>query len=121
MLSGNLRFNEDLRQLAAEAYNLARRQCGSCINFHLLWPYLRLAKASGGDVDEPLFRGALTRLLSGCNQKVLIAGAADTGLLAVVARAADSCSEIIIVDRCDTPLELCRRFGMSAANSGHQW
>jgi ubiquinone/menaquinone biosynthesis C-methylase UbiE len=109
-LSGNLRFNEDLRQLAAEAYNVARRQCDSCINFHLLWPYLRLAKASGGDVDEPSFRTALTRLLSGRDQKVLIAGAADTGLLAVVTRAAGSSPEIIVVDRCATPLELCRHF-----------
>ncbi len=105
-----MRFNEDLRQLAAEAYGIARGRCGSCMNFHVLWPYLRLAKASGGDVDEPLFRGALIRLLSGRNQKILIAGAADTGLLAVVARAADSSPEIIVVDRCDTPLELCRRF-----------
>lgn len=50
----NMKFNEDLRQLAAETYSIARGRCGSCMNFHLLWPYLRLAKASGGNVDEPL-------------------------------------------------------------------
>jgi ubiquinone/menaquinone biosynthesis C-methylase UbiE len=109
-LSKDLRFTEDLRQLAAEACDVARRLCGSCKNFHLLWPYLRIAKASGGDVDEPLFRAALNRLLSGCGQKVLIAGAADTGLLAVVARAASSGPEIVVLDRCGAPLELCRRF-----------
>jgi SAM-dependent methyltransferase len=109
-LSEDLRFTEDLQQLAAEACDIARRLCSSCENFHLLWPYLRLAKASGGDVDEPHFRAALNRLLSGCGQKILIAGAADTGLLAVVARAASSDPKIVVVDRCETPLELCRRF-----------
>jgi SAM-dependent methyltransferase len=109
-LSENLRFTEDLQQLAAEASNVARRMCGSCENFHLLWPYLRLVKASGGDVDEPFFRNDLKRLLSGRGQKVLIAGAADTGVLAVVARAARSGTGIVVLDRCETPLELCRRF-----------
>jgi SAM-dependent methyltransferase len=109
-LSEDLRFTEDLRQLAAEACDIARHLCGSCENFHLLWPYLRLAKASGGDVDEQLFRTALNRMLSGSDQKVLIAGAADTGLLAVVARAASSDPGIVVLDRCATPLELCRRF-----------
>jgi SAM-dependent methyltransferase len=109
-----LKFTEDLQQLAAEACDVARRLCGSCKNFHLLWPYLRLAKASGGDVDEPHFRNALNRLLSGRSQKVLIAGAADTGVLAVVARAASSSPGIVVLDRCETPLELCRRFA-------HRW
>lgn len=109
-----MKFTEDLQQLAAEACDVARRLCSSCKNFHLLWPYLRLAKASGGDVDEPHFRNALNRLLSGRSQKVLIAGAADTGLLAVVARAASSSPGIVVLDRCETPLELCRRFA-------HRW
>ena len=108
-MSGTPPFIEDLRQLAAQASIIARRRCGSCTNFHMLWPYLRLAKASGGDVDEPFFRTALERMLSVRDQKVLIAGAADTGLLAVVARAATR-SKIIVVDRCETPLELCRKF-----------
>jgi SAM-dependent methyltransferase len=103
-------FNEDLRQLAADASTIAQRRCGACRNFHFLWPYLRLAKSSGGDVDEVLFRAALEHLLSGHGRTVLIAGAADTGVLAVVARAAGSGPDIIVVDRCETPLELCRRF-----------
>ena len=42
---------------------------------------------------------------------MLIAGAADTGILALVARVGFSYSpEIVIVDRCRTPLELCRRY-----------
>jgi len=42
------RFSEDLRRLAEEAFELADQTCGSCKNFHMLWPYLRLAGASGG-------------------------------------------------------------------------
>src|SRR5215472_6117076 len=38
---------------------------------------------------------------------ILIAGAADTGLLALVARATSSDAEITVLDRCDTPLEMC--------------
>jgi SAM-dependent methyltransferase len=104
------RYTEDLPRLAAEAVKIARCHCGSCINFHLLWPYLRLAKGSGGDVNNAVFRAALERWLSKPGRKVLIAGAADTGVLAVVARAANVTSEITIIDRCNTPLALCRDF-----------
>lgn len=42
---------------------------------------------------------------------ILIAGAADTGLLAMAARAtSDHAARITVLDRCGTPLELCRRF-----------
>lgn len=109
-MQDDLRFSEDLRQLAAEASELAGRFCGSCKNFHLLWPYLRLARASGGGVGAPLIHSALSCLLSRYGRKVLIAGCADTGLLAVVARAAVPGTDIIVLDRCETPLELCRRF-----------
>jgi SAM-dependent methyltransferase len=109
-MRGDLRFNEDLRQLAVDTPKLANRFCGDCQNFHFLWPYLRLAGASGGDVEAVLVHSALSSLLSGNGQKILIAGAADTGLLAVVARAANAGTEIVIVDRCKTPLELCRSF-----------
>lgn len=107
---GDLRFSEDLRQLAADASEVARRFCGRCQNFHLLWPYLRLAGASGGDIGAPLVHSSLTRALSLSGRKILIAGAADTGLLAVAARSAGSDTDIVVLDRCETPLELCRRF-----------
>jgi SAM-dependent methyltransferase len=109
-MHGEPRFSEDLRQLAVEAAEVSGRLCGSCANFHMLWPYNRLAKASGGDVAAPLVRSALSGLLSQSGRSVLIAGCADTGLLAVVARAANSGTDITVLDRCETPLELCRRF-----------
>jgi SAM-dependent methyltransferase len=109
-MSGELRFSEDLPQLAAEVSDLARRLCGPCQNFHLLWPFLRIAQASGGDVGAPSVCAALNRLLPRPGQRILIAGAADTGLLAVVARAVAAGVDIIVLDRCQTPLGLCNRF-----------
>jgi SAM-dependent methyltransferase len=109
-MRGELRFSEDLPQLAVEAFQVADRLCGSCKNFHMLWPYNRLAKASGGDVGAPLIHSVLSRLLFDRGRRILIAGCADTGLLAVVARAANPNTDITVLDQCETPLELCRRF-----------
>jgi len=106
----DIRFAEHLERLAEEAFELGDRLCGSCKVFHMLWPYTRIAGASGGDVRAPPVRSVLSRLLSQGNQKLLIAGCADSGLLAVVARAANSGAHITALDRCETPLELCRRF-----------
>lgn len=102
---------EDLPRLARDAYGLADRYCVDCRDFHALWPYVRLARASaaaegGRSVVEPLLRG----LIDGGLERILIAGAADTGLLALVARAGGGRTEITVVDRCQTPLELCRHF-----------
>jgi len=105
-----LQFSEDLPQLAVDAFEIAGDLCGDCRNFHMLWPYVRIAGASGGDVGTPLYRSVLSRLLSKGGKRILIAGSADTGLLAVVARAGSSDTEITVLDRCETPLELCRRF-----------
>ena len=58
----------------------------------------------------PLVRSVLGRLLSDNGRRILIAGAADTWLLAVVAGAANPDTAIVVLDRCATPLELCRRF-----------
>jgi SAM-dependent methyltransferase len=106
------RFSENLRQLAAEAWEVAGRCCGSCKNLHVLWPLHRLAGSPGQDVA--FVHPVLNRLLSSQGRRVLIAGCADTGLLALIARAANSDTATTVVDRCDTPLELCRRFA-------HRW
>jgi SAM-dependent methyltransferase len=54
-------------------------------------------------------------LIAGGLRKILIAGAADTGLLALVLRAAANNNvHICVLDICETPLELCRRVA-------HEW
>jgi SAM-dependent methyltransferase len=106
------RFGEDLPTMAAQAYALADRYCSHCRNFHALWPYRRLARMCGAaesGADE--IERTLTRLIAAGGKRILIAAAADTGLLATVARAGAGLDpEITVVDRCETPLELCRRY-----------
>jgi 2-polyprenyl-3-methyl-5-hydroxy-6-metoxy-1,4-benzoquinol methylase len=52
----------------------------------------------------------MRKLIAGGLRKILIAGSADTGLLALVARAgANHGAEIAVLDICKTPVELCRR------------
>jgi SAM-dependent methyltransferase len=108
-MSDTPRFAEDLRALAAEAAELAPQLCGPCQNFHLLWPYLRLAGASVNPDATQTLKNVLEDELSR-GGSILIAGAADTGLLAVVAQSAGPDTRIAVLDRCETPLELCRRF-----------
>jgi SAM-dependent methyltransferase len=109
-MQDDLRFTENVRQIAADAAELALRLCDTCGNFHTLWPYHRLAQAAGGDVAAPLVRSALKHLLSPSDRRILIGGSADSGLLAVVANAASPGTAITVLDRCATPLELCRYF-----------
>ena len=110
---------ERLGEIAAEAYAVAGRFCGSCRNLHALWPYIRLSRSStglerSGSVLETALRAFITTGL----RKILIAGAADTGLLSLVLRAAndfvlraanDFDVDVTVLDVCASPLELCRR------------
>jgi hypothetical protein len=87
-MQGELLFSEDVRQITADAAELAPSLCDTCENFHTLWPYHRLAQAAGGDVAATLVCSTLQRLLSQPGRRILIGGSADSGLLAVVANAA---------------------------------
>lgn len=102
---------ERLGEIAAEAYAVAGRFCGSCRNLHALWLYIRLSRSStglerSGSVLETALRAFITEHL----RKILIAGAADTGLLSLVLRAADDFDvDVTVLDVCASPLELCSR------------
>lgn len=106
------RYSEDLRQLAAEAFDLSGCLCGPCRDLHALWPYIRLSRASTGIEDRPsILASQLDDLFVRGLRDILIAGSADTGLLALVARVgARHAPRIVVLDICETPLELCRRF-----------
>jgi SAM-dependent methyltransferase len=111
-MSGEAGLEEDLPRLAAESFELSGRLCRSCADMHALGPYIRIARGWGG-VEPPSspLQSRLAELIAAGRRKVLIAGSQDTGVLALVARAAAGRSpEIAVVDRCATPLELCRRF-----------
>jgi SAM-dependent methyltransferase len=103
------RYTEDLPRIAADAYELAGRLCGDCRNQHALWTYLRLTRAStGAERQESSLEIQLRDLMAAGRRNVLVAGAQDTGLLTLVARAgADLKPNIVVLDICQTPLTLC--------------
>jgi SAM-dependent methyltransferase len=109
------RFREDLPRLAAENFALANRNCQSCGHMHALWPYIRLARASTGvEGASSRLDPVLSELIAAGHRRVLIAGSQDTGLLALVARAAGTATiEITVLDRCASPLETCRRLAQA--------
>jgi SAM-dependent methyltransferase len=110
--SGSHGFDEDLRRVAAEGFEMAGRLCRGCGSFHALWPYLRLARATSAGSEDvtSVIHSVLAEQMAAGRKDVLIAGAADTGVLAMVAGAgAGGPVNIVVLDRCETPLELCRR------------
>jgi SAM-dependent methyltransferase len=105
-------YHEDLPRIAAKGFQLAGRLCRGCGQLHALWPYIRLARATSAGLEDASLRlqSVLTGLVAAGRRDVLVAGSADTGLLALVARAgAGQPLDIVVLDRCETPLELCRR------------
>ena len=103
-------YPERESELTALAYSLSGRLCKSCRNLHALWPYIRLSRSSTGlEQEGSKLEQTMRILIAGGRRRVLIAGSADTGLLALVARAgADLGADITVLDICGTPLELCR-------------
>jgi SAM-dependent methyltransferase len=104
------RYPEHQGEFAALAYLLSGRLCKSCRNLHALWPYIRLSRSSTGLEQEGSNLERTVRTLIGDGlRRILVAGSADTGLLALVARAgADLGADVTVLDICGTPLELCR-------------
>ena len=106
--------HEDLVSLACRAAELAPLFCGDCIDYHRGWPALRLIEAHGLESDRPYLIPLFRELLREAPRyRWLIPGLADTGLLATVGAAiwADMpAAEITLIDRCETPLMLCREF-----------
>src|SRR5689334_18464346 len=105
-------LREDLVKLAEHGFRAAEELCKGCYHYHALWGYERLAgiKSNGFETErdllEPLLDSELTE-----RGRVLIAGAADAGLLAFVAQTtAEKAAGITVVDRCATPLAVCREY-----------
>jgi hypothetical protein len=105
---------EDLRAAAVDSYRVSRSQCTCSDHFHAVWPYVRIARGSTAvQVGRDAVQSCVAELLAGGPSRVLIAGAGDAGLLALTGRAASGAAnhEILVIDRCATPLVICRRFG----------
>ncbi len=101
-----------LPDLARLQLELSGRLCAtSCRDYHAAWPVLRAARLVGGvDADRRPFLDMLDPLLENTiGRRILIAGCADSALLSLVAGVAPATSRITIIDRCQTPLAVCRQ------------
>lgn len=113
---------ELLREAAALAYERAPTLCprdpaaGKCVLSHRIWPALRLL---GLAVTPEHHAAFLTRALqrassrTGSSPRVLLSGASDFALLAIVLgalRARGLSPRVKVVDRCDTALLLNRLY-----------
>lgn len=103
------------RTALAEAPEFCRAAPGrdACDWYHGFYPLLRLLGVAASPERHARFYGeALAPLVSG-DARVLIPGAADAGMLRsvlAVRRTPGAHARIRVLDRCETPLRLCRGF-----------
>jgi hypothetical protein len=117
-------FEEDAHANLLVCLQMAPLHCDACGDFHISVAVRRTtASRVGMDYDRDVFVGLVAEALAarqgrGLPLSVLIAGAADTAILKLVLDAAVAVGgdafarrlEVTIVDLCETPLEICRRF-----------
>lgn len=122
-------FGEDLDFNLRVVSELAERYCVSCQGYHVLYAAKRLMpRARIIEIDRKEMAATARTVAekqlasSGSDLEVIIAGAADTGLLAtavhgiaLIGKSALARSRFTVLDRCRTPLELCRHFGQRHA------
>jgi hypothetical protein len=110
-------IEEPLQDLARMAWDHSKSLCDpqhGCTNYHRAWSLVRLISLDGAlPGASAFFIEEIARRITGGARRILISGSADTGLLAVVAQAirrAGQSAQIVIVDRCKTPLQQCRNY-----------
>ena len=102
---------EDLEALAEYEFRIAQTSCVDCNEYHALFSYGRLAGVNYGLAPDAEIAATALNKVSPPNARILIAGAADAGMLAFTARATlDRTPIITVVDRCATPLAVCRHY-----------
>lgn len=117
-------FGEDLAANLDSVNELAEKYCDSCKGYHVLHVAKRLLPLTGSlSLDRHEIAATVRKLAeeqrvsTRLPLEVVIAGCADTGLLASAAhgialtgKPALSQTRFTVIDRCRTPLELCLRF-----------
>jgi hypothetical protein len=101
----------DPEGLAKTQFRLAQELCAECRDYHATWPYRRLSRMIFGIEASVDIVGPLLRRVTPPNGRILVAGAADAGMLALTAQATKTRTPSIdVADHCPTPLAICRRF-----------
>lgn len=111
---------EDLPRLARLAYDVSAQHCEVCRDYHVMWPYLRSLGCNGGGPEYcwPIQRAVTAAAIAGRSTvRWLLAGSADAGQLGLVgetiAAHPDMAHFVAVVDRCETPLGLCRAHALA--------
>jgi hypothetical protein len=119
-----LTCGEDLLQNAARISELAPDYCVGCTDYHIRSAAHRCAPIPKGiGFDRPELVKLVKEIIAEKaaitgSIEILIPGSADTGILATAAHAAAMLGQAVldrcrftVIDRCPTPLILCREFG----------
>ncbi|RTL96996.1 MAG: class I SAM-dependent methyltransferase [Hyphomicrobiales bacterium] len=123
-LSDPVTFGEDLASNLQRVLEIAPRHCRDCADYHIRCVAHRATgERFGIDSDRPelvaLLKGLVGRRLAEQPGRldIVIAGSADTGVLATVAHAVSLLGDealarcrFTVLDLCPTPLLLCRHF-----------
>lgn len=112
-------FAELARRLAPERCWRDPASGETCAWYHAFWPYLRLLDyGSSPAIHKDFYIDGLSRLAKRAQPaRILVSGAADFAMLEVVLESFDGAPAtplITVVDRCETPLELCRWYASQA-------
>lgn len=122
-LSDPVTCGEDLDLNRSLVAGLAARFCADCQGYHESFVGRRRFDAGSINSDRRELSAIIAELArrfegSGEGPRIVIAGAADTGVLATVAHGVIRAGEVTlassrftVVDLCRTPLELCEAFG----------
>jgi len=111
--SDGSRWTEDLQLHAARGLEFGRTLCSCDTRYHALWGLLRAAGCTGGLEEEEAVLGPLLSRSFAGDTRALIVGAADTGTLCMLARAANGRhADITVLDQCRSPLRLIKTFAL---------
>ena len=105
------RWSEDLLSQARQAFAERPALCTCEGHFHALWGSLRAADITNSlRAGESLLRSLITPFIRD-HARVMIGGAADTGVLSTIGRIyLPSRPAMTVVDRCPAPLAIIRDF-----------
>jgi len=120
-------LEEDLLGNMARVSAIANRLCEACADYHVGYACRRATSPDSSissdrsDLIEMIARELTSRAEASGPLDILIAGASDTGLFATTAMGAAAAGPEIaararytVIDRCGTPLELCRIYAARA-------
>ena len=117
-------MDEPLAQLARFSFDWAEVLCDpshGCMHYHRTWSMIRLLESKGAKpAGERFFGRELAALAQDGRCRILLSGAADTGLAAMVLgqmRPVGIEPEFVLIDRCETTLEQNSLFSRAAGFS----